>query len=112
METLVGGIPVDALINAGAAGAVILVVILFLRFIRERDKNWQEFFTTIRTEDRQQSDKILVVMDRLITRVEALEDKFDHHDTMEMEVLRSLTVLMAKVAEKETVPAHNTPRRR
>lgn len=100
METLVGGIPVDALVNAGAAGAVILVVVLFLRFIKERDKNWQEFFVTIRTEDRQQSNKILEVMDRLITRVESLEDKFDRHDATEMEVLRNLTVLMAKVAEK------------
>ena len=35
---------ITSLINLGAAGAVIIVVVYFLRFIRERDKDWQSFF--------------------------------------------------------------------
>ena len=107
---LIAGIPVSALINAGSAGAVIFVVIIFLRFIRERDTDWRNFFVSLRSEDIAASEKMLIVMDRLIVRVERLEDKFDKHDTTEMEVLRALTALMAKLAEKQT--QQHTSRRR
>ncbi len=35
---------ITSLINLGAAGAVIIVTVYFLRFIQARDKDWQTFF--------------------------------------------------------------------
>ena len=36
-----------ALLNLGAAGAVIVVVAYFLRFIEKRDKDWQAFMKVL-----------------------------------------------------------------
>jgi hypothetical protein len=78
------------LVNIGAAGAVIAVVIVFLRFIKERDADWRKFFTSIRQADSEGLTKLTVVMDKLVARIESLEEKFDRHDAIEMEMLREL----------------------
>ena len=107
---MIDSTPWTDLLNAGAAGAVIIVVILFLKFIRERDKDWRDFFSGLRSEDSQATVKLIAVMDRLITRIEHLEDKFDQHNAVEMEVLRNLTALMAKLTSQPS--NHQPPRRR
>ena len=71
------------LINIGTAGAVIAVVIIFLRFIKERDADWRSFFTTIRRSDNELNARLAMCIERL-------ENKFDAHDATEMEFLRGL----------------------
>ena len=89
------------LINLGAAGAVIIVTFFFLRFIRERDKDWRDFFTSIRTSDNENNTKLTTVLDKLVQRVESLEEKFDKHDATEMEFLRGV---VARIDEPKTQP--------
>jgi hypothetical protein len=79
------------LVNIGAAGAVIAVVIIFLRFIQSRDKDWRDFFTVIRQTDGEAITRLTGVIDKLVARMECLEDKFDKHDATEMEFLRNVT---------------------
>jgi hypothetical protein len=84
------GEQLSTIVNIGAAGAVIWVVVIFLKFIRERDADWRAFFTGIRESDGQAIEKLTSVIDRLVARVESLEEKFDRHDSTEMELLRDL----------------------
>lgn len=56
-----------------------------------RDKEWRDFFSALRTIDNETMSKMTVVMERLISRVESLEGKFDAHDAKEMEILRIMS---------------------
>lgn len=69
-----------ALVNVGAAGAVVAVVILFLNFIKE-----------IRKQDSENNSKLTNAIDKLVSRIESLEDRFTKHDATEMEFLRGIT---------------------
>lgn len=89
------------LVNAGVGGAVIAVVILFLRFIKERDAEWRSFFTTVRATDNEVNGRLATVIEKLVERVESLEGKFDQHNATEMEFLRSFT---ASSKERKTQP--------
>ena len=82
---------IAAIINLGAAGAVIIVVVYFLRFIDKRDADWRTFFAAIRQSDGDASTKLVAVIDKLVERVEALEDRFERHDVVEMEILRGIS---------------------
>jgi hypothetical protein len=92
------------LVNVGAAGSVIAVVVLFLRFIEQRDKENRDFFASIRLSDGEASRRLTEVIERLVTRLEALEGKFDKHDATEMEFLRSII----STAERRTRPRPKT----
>lgn len=78
------------LVNFGAAGAVVWVVYIFLKFIKERDADWRTFFTSLRTADEQNIKRLTESIDRLVTRIESLEERFGRHDSTEMELLRDL----------------------
>jgi uncharacterized NAD(P)/FAD-binding protein YdhS len=84
--------PIDftSLVNIGAAGAVIAVVVVFLKFIEKRDQDWRDFFNGIRATDGAAITRLTEVIDRLVSRVESLEGKFDAHDAKEMEFLRGV----------------------
>lgn len=67
---------IAALINLGGAGAVIIVVVYFLKFIEKRDKDWQAFFKDLlATKD--------TPMAELAEAVHALLAEFRDHDTWE-----------------------------
>jgi len=85
------------LVNVGAAGAVIAVVILFLRFIEKRDKDWRDFFSEIRKSDGEALTRLAGVIDRLVEKVECLDTKFDKHDATEMEVLRNISEVLQEL---------------
>jgi len=91
------------LVNVGAAGAVIAVVLLFLRFIEKRDKDWRDFFTTIRKSDGEALTRLAGVIDRLVEKVERLNSKFDKHDATEMEALRNLAEVLQELQKGKKV---------
>lgn len=99
------------LVNLGAAGAVIGVVVLFLRFIEARDKQQREFFASIRQADGEalrvlaESIRALgVILERLIVRIDCLENKFDAHDATEMEFLRGVVANQDARQNRRTQP--------
>lgn len=92
---------ISTLVNIGAAGAVIAVVIIFLRFIDKRDTDWRAFFDKIRVIDAENNRKMTDVIDKLVTRIESLEDKFDRHDATEMEFLRGVASQESKTRPRK-----------
>lgn len=85
-----------SLINAGSAGAVIAVVLIFLNFVEKRDRESRAFFESIRVSDAERSKAVVEALNQLTLRVVGLEDKFDRHDATEMEFLRGYAVQVAK----------------
>jgi hypothetical protein len=67
---------ITALINLGAAGAVIVVTVYFLRFIEKRDRDWQAFFQAL------YSDKD-APMEQISEALQTLLSEFRAHDSME-----------------------------
>jgi len=88
---------IATLVNLGVGGAVIAVVIIFLRFIEKRDNDWRSFFSSLRKEDNQTTA-------RLATAIEALLTKFEEHDATEMEILRELLAERKQRRRNDTSP--------
>jgi hypothetical protein len=62
-----------ALVNLGSAGAVIAVVIIFLRSIKERDAEWRSFFTTLNSNNKDDICQLAEMMERMVASL-------DRHD--------------------------------
>ncbi|HZW02888.1 MAG TPA: hypothetical protein VFF68_03105 [Anaerolineaceae bacterium] len=67
---------INALIQLGAAGAVIIVVFYFLRFIAKRDEQWQQFFEAL------MANRETPIV-KLTEAIEELLGDFRAHDTWE-----------------------------
>jgi len=64
---------IASLINLGGAGAVIIVVILFLKYLQKRDEEWRAFFVEI-------SRGTATETQRLVVSIDKLAEKLDDHD--------------------------------
>jgi hypothetical protein len=82
---------ITALFNLGAAGAVIIVVVYFLRFIAARDKDWQAFFKAL-LEDKD------APLTNISEALQTLLSEFRQHDQMEKAKLEE----MSKVIHSRT----------
>jgi hypothetical protein len=58
-----------ALINGGAAGLMIIVVWIFLDFIRKRDQEWRDFFSSIHAGDKENVKETIGVLKELINEI-------------------------------------------
>ena len=67
---------ITALINLGAAGAVIAVVVIFLRFIQKQQSDWQRFFKSVMESQNQPTMKLTQAIEHLLA-------EFQKHDTWE-----------------------------
>ena len=56
-----------ALVNMGSAGAVIAVVIIFLRSNRERDAEWRSFFTELNRDNKSDICALADTMERMVS---------------------------------------------
>ena len=56
-----------ALVNMGSAGAVIAVVIIFLRSNRERDAEWRSFFTELNRDNKSDICALAEMMERMVS---------------------------------------------
>lgn len=71
----------NALVNMGSAGAVIVVVVIFLRSIRERDAEWRSFFTALSSNSQTDIDQMRVTAERIIKSLDLLLSMYSQHDT-------------------------------
>jgi hypothetical protein len=69
-----------SLAQLGAAGAVIIVVLIFLNYIAKRDAEWREFFTVLNSENKADMTKVTAALDRLVNSVDCVSDKIDKHE--------------------------------
>ena len=87
---------IEALLNAGAAGLIVIVVVLFLRHSRADSKDWRSEMAAQRQHDAEQVD---VVTDRL-----AVLAKQTHAGVKSLVHKQELAALVAAVAETEEPP--------
>jgi hypothetical protein len=76
---------ITALVNAGSAGAVIVVVILFLRYMEKRDAQWREWMVAVRAGDQQMIDGLKDAIRAMKEELAALRADFQSHTTEEMQ---------------------------
>jgi len=77
---------INALINLGAAGAVIIVVILFLKSNEKRDQQWQDFFTGLNKGSQARLDGMSHVTDKIQNDLEKLIEYLAKHDGQAFEI--------------------------
>lgn len=69
-----------SLVNLGSAGAVIAVVIIFLRSIKERDAEWRNFFTELNKSNKADVCELAETMQSLVDSVHKLATDLALHD--------------------------------
>jgi len=81
---------IASLVNFGSAGAVIIVVIIFLNYIGKRDAEWRDFFTVLNKSNVEDMGKLTKAIDSMSTSVakigESLKDHDDHVESRIKEV--------------------------
>ena len=71
---------IASLINFGSAGAVIIVVIIFLNYIGKRDQEWRDFFTVLNKSNVEDMGKLTKAIDDMTISVALLGDNLKKHD--------------------------------
>lgn len=61
----------NALVNMGSAGAVIAVVVIFLRSNKERDAEWRSFFTALNSTNKDDICQLAETMERMLKSLDA-----------------------------------------
>lgn len=82
---------VATLINLGAAGAVIIVVVYFLNFIKERDRQWQEFFSQIHGTEQSVFRDLKAALEAVRDELMALRNEVRSHDLVAREAIKEIT---------------------
>ena len=70
-----------SLVNLGSAGAVIAVVIIFLKYIRERDAEWRSFFTDLTKTQAADAESMTHAMRDLAAKIECIGRDLTAHDS-------------------------------
>ena len=70
----------NVLMDWGAAGAVVAVVILFLNSNKGRDKEWRDFFTTLNATNTADMQTLTDAMASLTRSVQQIAQQLDAHD--------------------------------
>lgn len=68
------------LVNLGSAGAVIIVVIIFLKTIKERDAEWRDFFTALNKATAEDGERRMQLTEKILQMVEAVLRELHDHD--------------------------------
>lgn len=71
---------ISALVNMGSAGAVIAVVVIFLREMGKRDKQWQDFFTELNKANACDIKDMAIAMKELVAGVSDLATLINSHE--------------------------------
>ena len=72
---------IGSLVNLGSAGAVIIVVIIFLKNIKERDAEWRSFFTELNRIQCNDSAKRMELTEKILEMVESVLHEIRDHDS-------------------------------
>ena len=71
---------IASIVNLGAAGAVIIVVGMFLKSIKERDAEWRDFFTELNENNCRDGERRLAMTEQIMRLVEAVLRELQEHD--------------------------------
>ena len=97
---------IASLINFGSAGAVIIVVMIFLNYIGKRDQEWRDFFTILNKSNVEDMGKLTKAIDNMSDSVALLgENLKKHDDNVESRIKDVQTSTRRKSRVKETSQA-------
>ena len=71
---------VGSLVNLGSAGAVIIVVIIFIRAMKERDAEWRGFFIELNRATCADAEKRMELTEKILEMVGAVLHELESHD--------------------------------
>ena len=77
---------ISSLVNLGSAGAVIIVVIIFLKSIKERDAEWRDFFTELNKSNKDDVCKLADTIERIASTLDA-------HDKQAKEIMTKVVAI-------------------
>lgn len=81
-----------AIVNMGSAGAVIAVVIIFLKSIKERDAEWRNFFTELNRNNKEDVCALADTMERMVSAL-------DVHDRQAKTILEMTSAIKEAVTK-------------
>lgn len=76
-----------SLVNLGSAGAVIAVVVIFLRSIKERDAEWRNFFTELNKNNKDDVCALAETMERMVKAL-------DEHDRQAKSIAANVATML------------------
>ena len=91
---------IASLINFGSAGAVIIVVIIFLNYIGKRDAEWRDFFTVLNKNNVEDLGKLTKAIESMSASVAKLGESLkEHDDHVEVRAKEILTAARKRTAK-------------
>jgi hypothetical protein len=72
---------ISSLIDLGSAGAVIAVVIIFLNYLKKRESDWQDFFTSLTTSNKADMNQVRDVLEKVALGINCLSIDLRVHDS-------------------------------
>jgi len=71
---------IASLINFGSAGAVIIVVIIFLNYIGKRDQEWRDFFIMLNKNSVEDMQRLTKAIDAMAQSISVMGVNLKDHD--------------------------------
>ena len=93
----------SSLVQIGAAGAVIAVVIIFLNFITKRDEQWREFFRGLSLDSeglKKSVNDLAAVTAGLVAEVREMRGDLEKHDERVGSIVEKLDAVKPSVRRK------------
>lgn len=90
---------INGLVNLGAAGAVIIVVILFIKSNEKRDAAWRDFFTELNKANRDDLCEVADKLENVVKSLDAHEAQAKRLLSLVEEIRRMLTPRAKKAAD-------------
>ena len=91
---------IASLVNFGSAGAVIIVVIIFLNYIGKRDAEWRDFFTVLNKNNVEDLGKLTRAIESMSISVFKLGDSLKEHDDHVESRIKEVTAAARKRSAK------------
>lgn len=91
---------ITSLVNLGSAGAVIIVVVVFLAEIDKRDKQWQDFFTKINQNNADDIKGLGDALKEVSKSTSNIAQMLTDHDRRVEERIRDAAALVAPRGRK------------
>lgn len=88
----------EKLIEAGPLGILVLVVIVFLYYLKHRDIAWQQFTKDMRAEDNKKLEALVAQVKELAGELVALREDFNEHNVWERE---SIAQMQSRIASQD-----------
>jgi len=97
-----------SLVNLGAAGAVIIVVLIFLRYLAKREADWQSFFTALTTANEADIRRVTDAMEKISIGITVISSDLQRHDNKVEDRIQAIQIA-DRASAKRTANKNKAP---